>query len=61
MIPRPDRNPLGVKGAGEGGALPTAAAVAAAVDDALRDRGVRADRHPLTPGIIRELIVSGAS
>ncbi len=42
-------NPLGVKGAGEGGTLPTAAAVCAAVDDALRDFGVFVDRHPLPP------------
>lgn len=37
-----DRNPLGVKGVGEGGTIPVYAAVASAVDDALRDGGGRA-------------------
>jgi CO/xanthine dehydrogenase Mo-binding subunit len=49
-------NPLGCKGVGESGLLPTAAAVAAAVEDALRDRGVRVDRMPLTAPRLRELI-----
>lgn len=42
-------NSLGVRGAGEGGTIPAAAAVAAAVDDALSDLGVVVDRYPLTP------------
>ena len=34
-------NPLGVKAAGEGGTLPAAAVIAAAIDDALSPFGVR--------------------
>ncbi len=49
-------NPLGVKGAGEGGTLPATAAVCAAVDDALSEFGVVANRYPLTPAVVRELI-----
>jgi carbon-monoxide dehydrogenase large subunit len=39
-------NPLGVKGAGEGGTLPAPAAIANAIADALRAREVR--EMPLT-------------
>jgi len=46
-------NPLGAKGAGEGGVLPVAAAVAAAVEDAL---GVDVDTMPLSPSVIDALI-----
>jgi carbon-monoxide dehydrogenase large subunit len=41
-------NPLGVKGAGEGGTLPAPAAVANAVADALRPLGVAVTEMPLT-------------
>jgi carbon-monoxide dehydrogenase large subunit len=41
-------NPLGVKGAGEGGTLPAPAAIANAVADALRARGVAVTEMPLT-------------
>jgi aerobic carbon-monoxide dehydrogenase large subunit len=41
-------NPLGVKGAGEGGTLPAAAAIANAVADALRPLGVPVTEMPLT-------------
>jgi CO/xanthine dehydrogenase Mo-binding subunit len=41
-------NPLGVKGAGEGGTLPAPAAIANAVVDALRPRGVGITEMPLT-------------
>jgi carbon-monoxide dehydrogenase large subunit len=50
------RNPLGAKGAGEGGTLPAMAAVAAAVDDALSDLGVVVDRYPLLPETLRSMI-----
>ncbi len=53
--PSPD-NPLGVKGAGEGGTLPVTAAVAAAVEDALREYGVVVTGYPLTPATVRRLI-----
>jgi carbon-monoxide dehydrogenase large subunit len=41
-------NPLGVKGAGEGGALPAPAAIANAVADALRPLAVEVTEMPLT-------------
>lgn len=49
-------NSLGVRGAGEGGTIPAAAAVAAAVEDALSDLGVVVDRYPITPQVVRELL-----
>ncbi len=57
-VPRPELfhvvspsplNPLGVKGAGEGGLIPVPAAIANAVEDALRPFGSRITRLPLTP------------
>jgi carbon-monoxide dehydrogenase large subunit len=48
-IPSP-LNPLGVKGLGEGGAVGAHAAVANAVADALRSRGVVVRATPLAPG-----------
>ncbi len=48
-------NPLGLKGVGESGALPVAAVVASAVEDALSERGIQVDRMPLTPGTLRGL------
>lgn len=41
--------PLGIRGAGEVGCIPAAAAVANAVCDALFDFGVELDRLPITP------------
>jgi carbon-monoxide dehydrogenase large subunit len=52
-------NPLGLKGAGEGGTIPAAAAVVAAIEDALRDFGVVIDRYPVTPERLCELIDAG--
>jgi CO/xanthine dehydrogenase Mo-binding subunit len=49
-------NPLGVKGAGEAGTLPVPAAIANAVEDALRPFGVRVNRMPLNPARIRALV-----
>jgi carbon-monoxide dehydrogenase large subunit len=51
-------NPLGVKGAGEAGTLPVPAAIANAVEDALRPLGVRVTRMPLNPARISDLIAS---
>jgi carbon-monoxide dehydrogenase large subunit len=51
-------NPLGVKGAGEGGTLPAAAVVVSAVEDALRDFGATIDRHPLSSEYVRDLITA---
>ncbi len=42
-------NPLGVKGAGEGGTIPAAACIISAVEDALAPFGVRVTEHPITP------------
>jgi aerobic carbon-monoxide dehydrogenase large subunit len=47
-------NPLGVKGLGEGGAMAPPAAIANAVEDALRTRGVRIDATPITPSRLRQ-------
>jgi aerobic carbon-monoxide dehydrogenase large subunit len=41
-------NPLGVKGAGEAGTIPVAAAICAAVEDALTPLGIRLNEAPLT-------------
>jgi carbon-monoxide dehydrogenase large subunit len=49
-------NPLGVKGAGEGGAVGASAALANAVVDALRPLGVRVNELPLTPDQVLRLI-----
>lgn len=55
------RNPLGVKGLGEGGAIGPPAAIANAVEDALRPLGVVVRRGPLTPLRVRRLIESAAA
>jgi carbon-monoxide dehydrogenase large subunit len=49
-------NPLGVKGAGEGGTIPAAAAIASAIDDALRPFGVTIAQVPVTPEYLLDLI-----
>jgi carbon-monoxide dehydrogenase large subunit len=54
-------NPLGVKGAGEGGTIPAPAAIIAAVEDALRPFGVHIVETPLTPErIVEHLEAAGA-
>src|SRR5262249_26850881 len=50
------RNPLGVKGLGEGGAIAPPAAIANAVEDALKPLGVTVHRPPLSPARVRGLI-----
>ncbi len=49
-------NPLGLKGAGEAGTVPVPAAIANAVEDALRPLGVQITEHPLTPMRIWKLL-----
>ena len=49
-------NPLGVKGVGEAGTIPAAAALISAVEDALSPFNVRIGQVPLTPMKIVELI-----
>jgi aerobic carbon-monoxide dehydrogenase large subunit len=51
-------NPLGVKGVGEGGTLAPAAALTAAVEDALQPFGARISATPLRPEDILRLMRS---
>jgi carbon-monoxide dehydrogenase large subunit len=54
-------NPLGVKGAGEGGTIPAPAAIVSAIEDALSPFGVRFGRMPLPPDqIVDALRKAGA-
>ncbi len=52
------RNPLGIKGVGEGGAISPPAALANAVEDALAPFGVRVTRAPLHPSAVVELLAA---
>ncbi len=52
-------NPLGVKGAGEAGVIPCAAAVISAVENALEPFGVRIAQQPLSPHRLLQLIEAG--
>ena len=52
-------NPLGAKGAGEVSTIPTAAAVIAAIEDALQPFNVRIAQTPLMPQKLVELIHGG--
>ena len=49
-------NPLGVKGVGEAGAIPTGAAFAQAIEDALNLPGLEIREMPLSPNRLFELI-----
>jgi carbon-monoxide dehydrogenase large subunit len=49
-------NPLGIKGAGEGGTIPAIAAVAAAVENALSHLGVKIYQYPIEPERLLALI-----
>jgi aerobic carbon-monoxide dehydrogenase large subunit len=54
-------NPIGVKGAGEGGTIPAAAAIVAAVEDALLPFGVTFSDTPLLPDkIVASLTAANA-
>ena len=53
-------NPLGVKGVGEVGVIPAAAAVISAIEDALSPFHVRIAQMPVTPPKLVELIAQGA-
>ncbi len=50
------RNPLGIKGMGEGGAISPPAAIANAIEDALAPLGVRITETPVTPARLLALI-----
>jgi carbon-monoxide dehydrogenase large subunit len=54
-------NPLGVKGVGEGGTVPVAAAVISAVENALEPFGVRISRTPVSPVDVLTLLSSSPS
>jgi len=49
-------NPLGVKGAGEGGTIPVTSAIASAVEDALSPFGIIIQDLPIEPARIVEMI-----
>ncbi len=49
-------NPLGVKGAGEGGTIPGIACIVSAVEDALKPLGVKLNEYPLSPERLLQLI-----
>ncbi|MFL6798110.1 MAG: xanthine dehydrogenase family protein molybdopterin-binding subunit [Xanthobacteraceae bacterium] len=51
-------NPLGVKGVGEAGVIPAAAAIASAIDDALGTFSVSITHTPVAPGDIVALIAA---
>ena len=54
-------NPLGVKGIGEVGVIPAAAAIISAIEDALTPFNVRIAQMPITPPKLVELIAQGAT
>jgi carbon-monoxide dehydrogenase large subunit len=60
LHPSPN-NPLGAKGAGEGGIIPVAGAVVNAVADALSSLGVEPDELPISPARLWELIDRAAA
>ncbi|HUA52246.1 MAG TPA: xanthine dehydrogenase family protein molybdopterin-binding subunit [Candidatus Sulfotelmatobacter sp.] len=51
-------NPLGVKGVGECGVMPTAAAIVSAIENALSDLDVRIDQAPIRPHELLALIAA---
>ena len=54
------RNPLGVKGVGEGGAIAPPAAIANAIEDALAPFGIRITETPVTPARLIRLLSRAA-
>jgi carbon-monoxide dehydrogenase large subunit len=49
-------NPLGLKGAGEGGTIPAAAALIAAIENALEPFNIHLTESPITPARLAELL-----
>jgi len=49
-------NPLGVKGAGEGGTIPAAAAIVAAIENAISDPRIFLTQAPMTPPRLFEIM-----
>ena len=54
-------NPLGVKGAGQGGTIPVASTITSAINDALRPFGVHLDHAPATPSEILALLATATT
>jgi len=54
-------NPLGIKGAGESGTIPAAAAIISAVENALRPLGVHIQRQPIDAQHLVELITAATA
>lgn len=54
-------NPLGVKGAGEAGAIPVGALFAQALDNAFRDIGLEVREIPLSPNRLFELVTEASA
>jgi aerobic carbon-monoxide dehydrogenase large subunit len=54
-------NPLGVKGVGECGVIPAAAAIISAIEHALDAFGIRIAETPISPARIVELVNSASS
>jgi carbon-monoxide dehydrogenase large subunit len=54
-------NPLGIKGVGESGAIPGAAVIANAIEDAVADLGVIIHEVPVTPARLHALLHKGRS
>jgi carbon-monoxide dehydrogenase large subunit len=54
-------HPYGAKGTGEGGYLAGPAAIASAIDDALRQIGVEVDQTPITPDKIFAQLTANAA
>jgi len=54
-------NPLGAKGAGEGGAIPAAAAVASAIEHALEGTGAVVNHHPISSEWVRGAIATASA
>jgi carbon-monoxide dehydrogenase large subunit len=50
------KNPLGVKGIGESGTVPAAAAIISGIEDALSEFGLRIEETPVSPARLVELI-----
>jgi carbon-monoxide dehydrogenase large subunit len=60
LYPSPN-NPLGAKGAGEGGIIPVGGAISNAIASALGSLGVQPRELPLTPPRLWELINNASS
>jgi carbon-monoxide dehydrogenase large subunit len=50
------KNPLGVKGIGESGTVPAAAAIVSGIEDALRDLAIRIEEAPVSPSRLFALV-----